>query len=200
MCAARDDFAVALHGDLLAGELQCGEQGGDVKRAIERACATVYGNPDHGQIVARKIPGSKRGISALTAALLVFAAQPSSADCPQQRSTLKAPDDLYTLSNPEKATAEGIAAGRKLYEKAANPACEVCHGLKGDGNGAIATQFLPRPRDFTCADVLHEIPDGQLFWIIRNGSPETGMPPYKKLTDSQIWQIILYLRTFAKAK
>ena len=200
MRAAGDDLAVALHGDFLSRELKRGEQGGDVERALERACATVYGNPDHGQIVARKIPGSKRGIPLLAAALLTCAAQPSVADCPQQRSTLKAPDDLYTLSNPEKATAEGIAAGRKLYEKAANPACEICHGLKGDGNGAIATQFLPRPRNFTCAEVLHELPDGQLFWIVRNGSPETGMPPYKKLTDSQIWQIILYLRTFAKPK
>ena len=136
----------------------------------------------------------------LTVALLALAAQSSSAECPQQRSTLKAPGDLYNATNPEQATPERIAAGRKLYEKAANPACEVCHGLKGDGNGAIAAQFLPRPRNFTCAELLDEIPDGQLFWIIRNGSPETGMPPYPKLTDPQIWQIILYLRTFAKPK
>ena len=200
MRTARDDLAVALHCDLLAGERQRGEQGGNVERALERACATVYGNPDHGQIVARKIPGSKSGISLLAAVLLALAAQPSSADCPQQRSTLKAPDDLYNVANPEQATPERIAAGRKLYDKGANPACEMCHGLKGDGKGAIATQFLPRPRDFTCADVLQEIPDGQLFWIIRNGSPDTGMPAYKKLTDAQIWQIILYLRTFVKPK
>ena len=200
MGAARNDLAVALHGDLFAGKLQRREKCGDVERAVERACATVYGNPDHGQIVARKIPGSKRGISLLLAALLTWAAQLFAAECPQQRSTVKAPDESYALSNPEQATAERIAAGRKLYEKAATPPCETCHGLKGDGNGAIATQFLPRPRNFTCAEMLHEIPDGQLFWVIRNGSPETGMPPYKKLTDPQIWQIILYLRTFAKPR
>jgi mono/diheme cytochrome c family protein len=150
--------------------------------------------------VARKLPGSKRGISLLSAVLLACAAQNSTADCPQQRSTIKAPDDLYGLSNPQRATAERIALGRKLYEKAANPACEVCHGLKGDGNGTLATQFLPRPRNFACAEMLGEIPDGQLFWIIRNGSPDTAMPAYKKLTDAQIWQIILYLRTLAKPK
>ena len=134
----------------------------------------------------------------LSAVLLACAAQTSTAECPQQRSTIKAPDDLYVLTNPEQATAERVALGRKLYEKAANPACEVCHGLKGDGNGALATQFLPRPRNFACAEMLSQIPDGQLFWIIRNGSEDTAMPAYKKLTDSQIWQIILYLRTFAK--
>jgi mono/diheme cytochrome c family protein len=133
-------------------------------------------------------------------ALVLAASAPALGDCPQQRSTFKAPDDLYTLSNPTQATADQIAIGRRLYEKAANPACELCHGPKGDGNGAIATQFLPRPRNFTCAELMDEIPDGQLFWVIRNGSPDTGMPAYKKLTDSQIWQIILYLRTFAKPK
>ena len=139
---------------------------------------------------------------ALAVALVAWAggALSQAGDCPQQRSTFKAPDDLYTLRNPEPATPEGIAAGRRLYEKAANPPCETCHGLKGDGKGAIATQFLPRPRNFTCADMLDEIPDGQLFWIIRNGSPDTAMPAYRKLTDPQIWQIILYLRTFAKPK
>lgn len=124
----------------------------------------------------------------------------SQGDCPQQRGTVKAPDDVYTLENPEREFPELIAAGRKLYEKAANPPCEICHGLKGEGDGAIATQFLPRPRNFACAYLMDEIPDGQLFWIIRHGSPDTGMPAYKKLTDPQIWQIILYLRTLSKPK
>ena len=141
-----------------------------------------------------------RAVVASAALALSGSALSQSAECPQQRSTLKAPDELYNATNPEQATPERIAAGRRLYEKAANPSCETCHGLKGDGNGVIATQFLPRPRNFACAEVLDEIPDGQLFWIVRNGSPETSMPAYKKLTDSQIWQIILYLRTFAKPK
>jgi len=82
----------------------------------------------------------------------------------------------------------------------ANPACEKCHGLKGDGKGTLATQFQPVPRNFTCAEMLDEIPDGQMFWIIRNGSPDTAMPAYKKLSDRSIWRIILYLRTLGKAK
>lgn len=47
--------------------------------------------------------------------------------------------------------------------------------------------------------MLDEIPDGQLFWIIQSGSPDTSMPAYKKLSDRQIWRIILYLRTLVKA-
>ena len=120
--------------------------------------------------------------------------------CPQERSTVKAPEDIYALKNPQKPTPERIEIGRKLYEKAANPACEMCHGIKGDGKGTLATQFQPRPRNFTCAPMLDEIPDGQFFWIIRHGSPDTAMPGYKKLSDRSIWRIILYLRTLGKPK
>jgi len=140
--------------------------------------------------------------AALAAALLAAAGSVFSqgGDCPQQRSTVKAPDEFYTLQNPQRVSPERIAVGRRLYEKGANPACEKCHGLKGDGKGALATQFQPGPRNFTCAEMLDEIPDGQLFWIIRNGSPDTAMPAYKKLSDRSIWRIILYLRTLGKAK
>ncbi len=35
---------------------------------------------------------------------------------------------------------------------------------------------------------------GQLFWIIKNGSPGTGMLSFKGLKEEQIWQILLYVR------
>jgi mono/diheme cytochrome c family protein len=134
----------------------------------------------------------------LTSAGIAFSQVPPGA-CPQPRATVKAPGEIYTLTNPMRATAERIATGRKLYEKTASPPCEMCHGAKGDGKGTLAAQFDPRPRNFTCAMMLDEIPDGQLFWIIQNGSPDTSMPAYKKLSDRQIWRIILYLRTLVKS-
>jgi mono/diheme cytochrome c family protein len=135
----------------------------------------------------------------LASAGFLFAQNPPG-QCPQQRSTVKAPGEIYVLKNPQRSTPERLAIGRRLYEKAATPACEMCHGARGDGKGTLATQFEPRPRNFTCAEMLDEIPDGQLFWIIRNGSPDTAMPAYKKLSDRSIWRIILYLRTLSKSK
>ena len=41
---------------------------------------------------------------------------------------------------------------------------------------------------------MKEIPDGQLFWVIKNGSHGTGMPAYPELTEKQIWQLVLHLR------
>jgi hypothetical protein len=45
---------------------------------------------------------------------------------------------------------------------------------------------------------LKDIPDGQLFWIIKSGSPETGMMSFDGLSDEQVWQLIHYIRTLAK--
>jgi hypothetical protein len=42
---------------------------------------------------------------------------------------------------------------------------------------------------------MEQISDGQLFWIIKNGSKGTSMPPYSKLSDRKIWQLIQYIRS-----
>jgi hypothetical protein len=68
------------------------------------------------------------------------------------------------------------------------------------GHKCLFCKLPARPRNFACAQTVNGIPDGQLFWIIRNGSPDTAMPAYKKLSDVQIWRIILYLRSLAKRK
>jgi len=45
---------------------------------------------------------------------------------------------------------------------------------------------------------MDSLPDGQLFWIIQNGSPGTAMPAFKGLADEQIWQLIHYIRHFSE--
>ena len=45
---------------------------------------------------------------------------------------------------------------------------------------------------------INGVPDGQLFWIIRFGSPDTAMPPHPALSDEQLWQLVFYLRQLAK--
>jgi len=53
-------------------------------------------------------------------------------------------------------------------------------------------------RTVLMGSAFHEIPDGQLFWIIKNGSPGTGMMPFAGLPDEQVWQLIHYIRSLAK--
>jgi mono/diheme cytochrome c family protein len=120
------------------------------------------------------------------------------AECPQPRTTLKAPDELYNRVNPLANIADNIEKGRLLFQIDVQPSCVMCHGSKGDGTGGFGTEMTPKPRNFTCTETMQDIPDGQLFGIIQNGSPNTGMPPFQSLRDEQIWQLILYLRSLAK--
>jgi mono/diheme cytochrome c family protein len=123
---------------------------------------------------------------------------PPAGQCPQPRFTGKAPDAIYNLRNPLDHDPSSIAAGRRIYEKQADPPCRMCHGVKGDGQGPLAKQFDPPPRNFSCAETVTGIPDGQLFWIIQNGSPGTAMPSFHTLPDAEIWQVVSYLRELAK--
>lgn len=120
-------------------------------------------------------------------------------DCNQKRKTPRAPNKIYKQINPLEATAENISAGKNIYQKGAKPlACFQCHGTNGDGNGKMARGMKPNPRDFSCKAMMKDIPDGQLFWVIKKGSKGTGMMGFKTLTDEQIWQVVSYVRQFSQ--
>lgn len=119
--------------------------------------------------------------------------------CPQPRFTEQAPEDIYRQKNPLEPTQKNIDAGAALFRRDVQPtACKICHGEAGNGLGMMAQGLNPPPRNFTCAETMKEIPDGQMFWIINNGSPGTGMPAYRDLAETEIWQIVHYLRKLAK--
>ena len=119
--------------------------------------------------------------------------------CPQPRFTDRAPAELYDMDNPLSATGNTIEAGESLYmDGSGQVPCMQCHGQKGDGRGIMAAMFDPPPRNFCCAETVDGVPDGQLFWIIKNGSPGTSMPAFKHLSDDQIWQLVHYIRKLSK--
>ena len=125
--------------------------------------------------------------------------EPAIGECPQPRFTDRAPPDYLAKTDPLPSTAEKIRAGEFIYLGNTDSAsCMLCHGKRGDGKGVLAGQFEPRPRNFTCAQTINGVADGQLFWIIRFGSPGTAMPPHAKLSDEQTWQVIQYLRRLAR--
>lgn len=120
-------------------------------------------------------------------------------ECPQDRKTKKAPMNIHGKKNPLPASKSNIQAGEDLYLKKAKPlACAQCHGKQGDGKGPLGAGLKPAPRNFTCGSQMNDIPDGQLFWIIQNGSPGTGMMAFKGLSDNDTWKIVHYLRSLAR--
>ncbi len=118
--------------------------------------------------------------------------------CPQVRNTVQAPSNIHDMKNPLKQTAKNLKKGKVLFQSRAKPlACKHCHGMQGDGKGYKALNMVPPPRNFTCAETMKKITDGQMYWIIKNGSKGTEMQAYDKLKENQIWQLIIYLRQFA---
>jgi predicted CXXCH cytochrome family protein len=98
------------------------------------------------------------------------------------------PEDAKRSVNPLKDDPASIAAGHDLYREK----CETCHAYEGGGKTTIGAGEYPRPpalRSFA----IQSISDGELFYHIRNGIRNTGMPAWN-LPDRQIWQIVTYLR------
>ena len=122
------------------------------------------------------------------------AAAPAAADCPPPKFAGRAPDEFYNRKNPITGNS---AQGEKLYfdEIPGRYSCSTCHGRSGNGRGPMSAQFTPPPRNLACIRSAN-IPDGQVFWTIKNGSPGTDMPAHKNFSDDQIWQIVAYIRTF----
>ncbi len=119
--------------------------------------------------------------------------------CPQPRKTTHAPQEFLAKANPLPHSDATIQAGKTLFLQTAQPvACAMCHGDKGNGQGFMGAALVPPPRNFTCGSMMKDIPDGQLFWIIKNGSPGTGMMSFAGLPDEQVWQLIAYVRSLAK--
>lgn len=119
--------------------------------------------------------------------------------CPQPRFTGSAPEEYLRLDNPVPLNRAVLSQGKRLYlGKEGGQGCAICHGSKGDGRGPLADSFDPPPRNFSCARTINNIADGQLFWITRYGSPDTSMPAHPQLRDTQIWQLVHYLRHLAR--
>jgi cytochrome c553 len=120
--------------------------------------------------------------------------------CPQIRKTISAPIEYLKKINPLRKEPRFVKKGKVLSQIKAKPlACKQCHGMKGDGLGAMSPKLNPKPRNFTCEKTMEEISDGQLFWIIKNGSKGTSMPSYTHLPDKKIWQLIHYIRTLSES-
>src|SRR5262249_19745433 len=77
------------------------------------------------------------------------------------------------------------ARGKRLFEGQ----CGRCHGIQG-GGGTGANLRRPRLR--------HAPDDESLFDLIRKGIPGTGMPNTFAMTDSEVWDVIAYVRSLGR--
>jgi mono/diheme cytochrome c family protein len=72
--------------------------------------------------------------------------------------------------------------------------CDACHGPQGHGDGPASAALDPKPRNLP--DLAKTVTDDYFFWRISTGKDGTSMVAWKGvLTDEQIWQVIVYIRT-----
>jgi mono/diheme cytochrome c family protein len=99
--------------------------------------------------------------------------------------------------SPIAASADVIAEGKAIFE--GKGTCFTCHGLDGKGSGDAGKALDPGPRNFTNT-AFHDCKSvGEMFWVVKNGSPGTGMIPAVItgiLTEEEAWKTILYEKTF----
>ena len=99
------------------------------------------------------------------------------------------------MKNPVASSPDSIAAGKALFTKN----CRFCHGADAKGNGPMAPEGT-HPSDLTDAKWDRGSPDGEIFLVIQNGAgPKFDMKGYKsKMTDTDIWNVVNYLRSLGK--
>jgi mono/diheme cytochrome c family protein len=104
------------------------------------------------------------------------------------------PEEAKKLKNPIAPSSGAMDAARSVYLDK----CAKCHGETGKGDGPEGKMYDPPPGNLTDAKHMNARSDGELFYQISQG--RKPMPAFKKrLTEEQRWQLVLLVRSFAKA-
>ena len=166
-------------------------------------CAISHPTPLTQPIIPARIDaGSRRHLLVegvmLKSSLLIFAAVLIAACLPLAgRNPQAAPmQAAATGNNPVKPTAESQARAKEVYKRD----CALCHGDTGNGKSDLATSMSLTLDDWTDPKFLADKPDSALFAAIRNGKNQ--MPPEDsgRAVDTEVWNLIIYIRSLSKAQ
>jgi len=102
------------------------------------------------------------------------------------RASVPQPDRVR--ANPLGSDPADIAAGGETFKQK----CVICHAYDGSGRTEIGAGEYPRPPALRSVPIA-SLTDGEIFYYIRNGIRNTGMPAWQ-MPDAQLWQIVAYLR------
>ncbi len=101
------------------------------------------------------------------------------------------------MKNPViKPTAESQAKAKQIY----TIDCAMCHGDNGNGKTDLATSMSLTLADFTDQKSLADRMDGELFNLIRNGKDKMPGEDKARATDTEVWNLVIYVRNLSKAQ
>jgi mono/diheme cytochrome c family protein len=138
------------------------------------------------------------GIALLAAALWVSVSSAEERDPLQPRVPADKLQQVKKEKNPLPATPENIQKGKAIFE--GKGTCFICHGMEGKGDGPAAVGFDPSPRNFINPAFQAVRADGELMYVLKNGSPGTAMMPMlgSVITEEEGWLVLLYIRSLVK--
>jgi mono/diheme cytochrome c family protein len=91
--------------------------------------------------------------------------------------------------NPVEATDVNLKAGTRIYKTM----CATCHGTTTTASEYGQAFYPPAPR---FSSGLPQYRDAELFWIVKHGIRNTGMPAWgRMLSDEEIWQVVIALKS-----
>jgi mono/diheme cytochrome c family protein len=93
------------------------------------------------------------------------------------------PADYHAKINPLGAQPDAIAGGAYLY----SDHCAKCHGKDALGRGKHPSLRSER--------VQKQATEGDLFWLLKNGSLGRGMPNWSAIPEPSRWQLIAYVKS-----
>ncbi len=108
-------------------------------------------------------------------------------------------EEARRLVSPLSDSLKNVEKGKAIYE--GKGTCFNCHGPSGRGDGPGGLSLNPSPRNFWHHGMWWHRSEGEIFWVIKHGSPGTGMIPFGGLlSDEEIWTVMQYERSFAKGR
>jgi mono/diheme cytochrome c family protein len=94
------------------------------------------------------------------------------------------------IKNPVALSSESTTAGKRVYTRM----CGRCHGPEGKGDGTAASAAVP---DLTDPQWDYGGSDGEIFSVIHDGV-SADMDGYAaRLSDTDIWNVVNYVRSVA---
>lgn len=104
------------------------------------------------------------------------------------------PIEAEQVSNPVPASDASLKKGEEVYAQN----CALCHGTDGHARTQLGRDMYPPAMDLTSPHVQHWN-DAELFWIVQNGVPLTGMPSWQSTLSAQdTWELVDYIHALPR--
>ena len=114
------------------------------------------------------------------------------ADASERKSSRPAPDGWELAGD--------LDNGKIIFKQY----CQKCHGKRGNGQGTMARDLDPKPRDFTDREVMSKRSDWEIYLGIKEGGDPVGLSDQMTawedtLSEEEMMDVAVYIRQFAES-